>query len=118
MDTGRDDEPGEGCEAARRERLLGRVYAALEAKMAEIETRIARAREGAGEIASPADSERDVRTLNTLTRLIEKIALLSEAPGEAEGGTVVNREAEAIDAERMREQIAERIARLRRCETI
>jgi hypothetical protein len=106
-----------GSEAHRRKRMLDRIYAAMEGKMLEIETRLARNREEDSAPASAADNERDVRTLNTLTRMIEKITALG-TDRAARGDAETDPEAEAANAERLRNDIAERIARLRRSEEI
>lgn len=109
---------GEDGEARRRRQMLDRIHAAMEGKMLEIETRLARNREEACAVVSAADSERDIRALNTLTRMIEKISALEGMAGAAEGEGKTDPEAEARDADRLRDEIAERIARLRRSEEI
>jgi hypothetical protein len=50
--------------AARRDDIIARLYAALDRKMREIETRIERASHDDGEAMSAADCERDARTLS------------------------------------------------------
>lgn len=102
----------EDGEAHRRERMLDRIYAAMEGKMLEMETQLARNREEGCVPASAADNERDVRTLNTLTRMIEKITALGRDRA-ARGDAETDPEAEAANAERIREEIVERIMRLR-----
>ncbi len=97
----------------RRARLIARMYKALDRKMLEIEERIARAAEqgSQAEGLSPADSERDARTLNSLARLFEKLTGLDDALAASGNGTPNQAQSE-IDAEQLRRDIADRIARL------
>ncbi len=98
----------------RREEMVRRLYEALDGKMREIEGRISRAREReGGDEISPADSERDARTLNTLTRLFEKLTDL-DGRGDLEGvkENAADPAAKEIDADRFRREIADRLARM------
>ena len=88
--------------------ILDRLYAMVERKIDEIE-----ARSGTGEALTPADGERDVRAMNTLARMLEKLAVLGEGPAEGKDEISIDPKAETIDAERLRGEIADRIARLR-----
>ena len=98
----------------RRARLLARMYKALDQKLRGIEERDARAAENdslAGGL-SPVDSERDTRTLNSLARLFEKLTGLDDALAASGNGTPNLAQSE-IDAEQLRRDIADRLARLR-----
>lgn len=82
--------------------------------MNEIEDRMGRVQSGEGGTGlSPADSERDARTLNTLSRLLEKLTSLEEG-GEREDMKDKDADlaAREIDAEPFRQEIAERLARM------
>jgi hypothetical protein len=93
-----------------------RLMTALDRKMTQFENRIA-------EAGSAADSERDARTLNTLVRLFEKLKGLS-APAAKAGvrvATLARRapaaaastERRDYDADRLRNDLAQRLDRLR-----
>lgn len=106
-----DDAPGNGADFS--QEMIRRLRRALEYKLHDVEQRMERERRDGADAASAADQERDTRTLGALTRLLEKITALSEAADAARGARETDPKAEAADAERRREQIAERIARLR-----
>ncbi|MEJ2118421.1 MAG: hypothetical protein P8Y36_11245 [Alphaproteobacteria bacterium] len=106
--------------------LTQRLLIALDQKMTEFETRMA---EGAS--LSAADSERDARTLNTLVRLFDKLKSFGEKPGAAKksatpmtSGTPAAAASasaqpsasgnDAHDADRLRHELAQRLARLGR----
>lgn len=93
----------------RRGDIIARLYAALDRKMKEIEQRL-----DADDATGAADSERDARTLTSLARLYEKIVDLegAEEKSEQHGDT----SGEGHDADRQREEIAERLERLLRGE--
>jgi hypothetical protein len=94
-------------------RMAKRLVAALEVKMRRFEVRLAE-NDGA---SSAADGERDARTLNTLVRLFEKLKGL----GAVEGGNAPlaksadgqSNGAKPYDAERIRNQLAQRLECLR-----
>ena len=98
--------------ASRRGRVVARLYAALDQKMREIETRIERTSHIDGEAMSAADCERDARTLTTLAKLYEKICELEGAPDAGLKDGRASREEKEIDADRFRLQIAERLTRM------
>lgn len=96
-----------------RARTVARFYKALDYKLREVEKRIQRAASdgGCAEVFTPADSERDARTLGSLARLFEKVAELDGAGRTAGSGDVTSDPGpEEIDADRFRQEIAERIA--------
>lgn len=64
--------------------------------------------------ASAADSERDARTLNTLVRLFDKLKSLDEkAVRRSPVATAATPAAkDAIDADRLRCELAQRLAKL------
>ena len=98
----------------RRNRIVEDLFGLLERKMDEIKDRMDRMQSGEdGTDLSPADSERDARTLNTLSRLLEKLTTLE---GEGEHKNVKEKGADLaareIDAEPFRQEIAERLARM------
>jgi len=100
----------EEASGARRKRMVARLFKALEEKMTQMETRIARGRDGAEE--SAADSEREARALSALAGLYAKLVELDEAAG-AKGAEKRQSEA-ASDADQFREDLARRLKRLDR----
>jgi hypothetical protein len=103
--------------ALRRSRagLTKRLLSALDAKLAQLEHRMANST--ASETA--ADGERDARTLHTLLRMLERLREMGEAPGgkrrgrppQAAAGTMMD--IEPHDAERIRNDLAQRLEALR-----
>jgi hypothetical protein len=95
--------------------LTKRLLAALDTKMKQFESRMSES--AGGETA--ADGERDARTLNTLVRLFEKLKEI----GEVSGGEAAARSPNAMpgpaiglkpdDAERLRNDLAQRLESLR-----
>lgn len=99
----------EEASGARRRRMLARLFKALEEKMTQMEKRIARAREAAGD-ESAADSEREARALSALAGLYAKLVELDEDAG---GGEAEKLQSEAAgDADKFREDLARRLERL------
>lgn len=90
----------------RREDIIARLYAALDRKMKEIEDRLA----GEDEGMSAADSERDARTLTSLARLYEKLSEMEQASEKASTKGEVSQK--DMNADRQREEIAQRLERL------
>ncbi len=108
-----EDEVASGADGtSRRDGIIARLYAALDRKMREIETRIERASHVDGEGISAADCERDARTLTTLAKLYEKICEMEGATDAESNDGQVNQEAKEIDADRFRHDIAERLTRM------
>jgi hypothetical protein len=92
--------------------LARRLLSALEAKMTLFEARMAQG--AAAETA--ADSERDARTLNTLVRMFDKLTEIGMAGGADRSGAPGARatmELNAHDAGRLRDDLAQRLERLR-----
>ncbi len=89
-----------------RQALIARLYKALEKKMSEFESRQPNGAQTA------ADHERETRTLNTMVRLFERLAALEEkartddAASRDDGGVTA-------DARALREDLAQRLERLR-----
>ncbi len=109
------DEDETACRAdgaSRRVDIIDRLYAALDQKMQEIETRIERTSLVEGEEMSAADCERDARTLTTLAKLYEKICELEGAPGGRDDKAGIKWKDQEIDADRFRLQIAARLERM------
>ena len=108
-----EDEAASGADGtSRRDGIIARLYAALDQKMREIETRIEQASYVDGEAMSAADCERDARTLTNLAKLYEKICELEgKSDNESSDGRVSQEEKE-IDADRFRLQVAERLQRM------
>lgn len=100
----------EEASGARRKRMVARLFKALEEKMTQMETRIARGRAGGAE-ESAADSEREARALSALAGLYAKLVELDEAG--AKGAAKRQNEA-AGDADQFREDLARRLKRLDR----
>lgn len=90
-----------------RSSMVERLFKAMDRKLSAIEDRIA-----CGEDATPADSERTTRAINTLVRSLEKLteyeAKLSKRAGRRNG----QRAGAQNDPERRREELAQRIQRL------
>lgn len=96
-----------GDRQAPRHSMVERLFQAMDTKLSAIEDRIAN-----GEDATPADSERTTRAINTLVRSLEKLteyeAKLSKTAGRRHG----KRAGAGNDPERRREELARRIQRL------
>ena len=111
-----EDEPASciagAVSAARSASIITRLYAALDQKMREIETRIEQASQTGFDACSAADSERDARTLTTLAKLYEKISEMEAASELVSSKERISQEAMESDADRFREDIANRLARM------
>lgn len=95
--------------SAARRAMVERLFDAMDKKLSAIERRI----EGGGD-ATPADSERTTRALNTLVRSLEKLA---DYEGKISNAKVAGRKngkrrKDADDPERRRHELAGRIERL------
>ncbi|MDJ0514452.1 MAG: hypothetical protein QNJ62_13505 [Methyloceanibacter sp.] len=106
--------PGKGLPPTptekRRGRIVTRLYNLLDAKMSEIETRMAGSD---GRPQSAAEAEREARSLNTLARLYEKLVEMDEAKGaRGEGGNAKTQIQDGANADRLRRDLAGRLARL------
>ncbi|MCB1522117.1 MAG: hypothetical protein KDJ37_16325 [Hyphomicrobiaceae bacterium] len=95
-------------------RIVARLFAAVDAKLAVIEQQLA-----LGEDASPADSERTTRALNSLIRSFEKLSQYERqsAKSKSSKSSDVKRgrtheSSEWATSERRREELASRIQRL------
>ena len=87
--------------------MPNRLLRALDMKMTQLENRMA----ANAEPASAADFERNVRTLNTLVGLFEK--LKKQAETDAADTKNADGEKSALqDADELRRQLAERLKRL------
>jgi len=94
-----------GAGPARTERLVGRLFSALERQMSEIELRL----NGSARDRDAAMRERDARTLSSLVRTLEKLrALDAAAPNAGTAADARNLEPESVV--RMRQAIARRLA--------
>jgi hypothetical protein len=108
----RDGEPPTPT-AKRRGRMVRRLFAVLDTKIAELEARMT----GEDRAQSAADAERDARALTALARLYAKLVEMDEG-GAAAGaggraGTGSQRtEKDGDDADRLRRDLADRLARL------
>jgi hypothetical protein len=98
------EEPAAGAGRARTERLLGRLFKALERQMSEIERRLI----GSARNRDAAARERDARTLSSLVRTLEKLCALDAAPNPGTAAETRNLEPETVA--RMRQAIARRLA--------
>ncbi len=103
------------------ERLIARLYGAIDTKLARLEARLSED----GPVSS-ADSEREARELSNMIRSFEKVTAVAgdldkrrgkrgKSGAAGDGGADVER---AADAERMRNEIAERLERLHRSGTL
>ncbi|MCB1493035.1 MAG: hypothetical protein KDJ77_14765 [Rhodobiaceae bacterium] len=87
---------------------IARLYEALDSQMADVQRRLAEA-EGADGASQAGDRERDARTLATLARTLEKLnAMAPETPEQEADDTAPD------DIEAFREELARRLAELRR----
>jgi hypothetical protein len=94
----------------RRARMVRRLFAVLDAKIAELEARMT----GDDRAQNAADAERDARSLTALARLYAKLVEMDEGSG---GGGATGSQAnmkDGDDADRLRRDLADRLARLRR----
>jgi len=106
----------EPAPTGRRALMVARLYKVLEDKMRALEDRIARSATGAGGgvFDSPIDGERDARTLNALVRLFAKLNEMEDGGRAASASPHLTDYGAAYeDAERLRRDIASRLARLR-----
>ncbi len=90
--------------------IITRLYAALDQKMREIETRIERASQVGSQESSAADCERDARTLTTLAKLYEKICEMEEASDTFSSDERISQKALESYADLFRHDIAKRVA--------
>lgn len=95
--------------AVRRAPLLDRLFRSVKEKMTQIEAEDARARD---EGRSPAEGERSARTLAALGRLYDKLTEVDVRTRKAAGPE--RKDIIDDDAERLRQELAERFDRLRR----
>lgn len=94
----------------RRLRIVTRLYNLLEAKMSEFERRM---EEAGGRPQSPAEAERDARSLNALARLYATLADIDAArETRAAGLKKPNDRKDGAHADRLRRDLAGRLARL------
>jgi hypothetical protein len=102
---------GRKAKAVSRRQIVARLFRALDEKMRQIEERI---EAGAGEAQSAADAEKDARALSALAGLYGKLVELDEAAKRKSGRSgKTNRSEAAGDADRLREDLARRLGRLR-----
>ncbi len=97
------------CQSSREVELAHRLLLALDKQMTEFESRRA---QGA---SSPADSDRDARTLTTLVRMFDRLKALGAKPAGS-GKTAKPAAAKgkpAHDADRLRNELAQRLEKLR-----
>jgi hypothetical protein len=95
----------------RRGRLTKRLYAVLDAKLTELELRMAERKDGP---QSAADTERDTRTIVVIMQTTTKLAALEDAARAANKNANTNGARIDDDADRLRRDLADRLARLRR----
>lgn len=103
--------PRSTADQLRRRNLARRLYLIIDAKLREIETRMHQAESGAAP-QSAADTERDMRNLNSVLTIYTKLVELDEKAkqaGSEKQGTVGSE-----DAEQLRRDLARRIERLNR----
>ena len=98
--------------AVRSAGIITRLYAALDQKMREIESRIEQTSQAGSDGCSAADSERDARTLTTLAKLYEKICEMEAASDNAAGDEQISHEAMESNADDFRHDIAKRLTRM------
>lgn len=108
------DLSGPNGEDLRRKRIVARLFTVLDHKMALLEARMANAIDRASP-ESAADTERDARTMTTLMQIYTKLAAFDDA-AQAKGGGSESRDGARRDddADRLRRDLADRLARLDR----
>ncbi|MEM1371639.1 MAG: hypothetical protein AAGG72_05365 [Pseudomonadota bacterium] len=98
---------------ASRRGLVKRIYRAIDTKLRLLEARLDQREE-----QSPSDSEREMRELSSMIRGFEKVTAVaddmeqSQSRRAKQGAPERDQSSAGTDAERMREEIAERIERL------
>jgi hypothetical protein len=102
----------DALEHRRRAQLLRRLFRALEARLTEIEKRMAKAE--ADGTASAADAERDMRSLSAITSVYAKAIELEEQMRKSQAGKGSNTDASgrSEDADHLRRDLALRLDRL------
>ena len=93
----------------RRARMVKRLFAALEAKIAALEARMTNTNDSGHE--SAADVERDTRSLNTLAQLYAKLVALDDTNDRSGPPSPTK---DNTDADGLRRDLADRLARLDR----
>lgn len=91
--------------------IIERIYDVTDAKLAAIESRIMSAT-----VLKPADAERESREIASILKTIEKLKELSDAFARPSDGRSAGKPADAAlanDAERLRQDLADRFARLK-----
>ncbi len=106
--------PARGIRERRLAKMARRLFRVLDARLTEIEERMAKA--GANGEASAADAERDMRSLSALARLYAKLVELDEAARKADAGKGSDTPAtpRSDDADHFRRDLALRLQRLDR----
>ena len=94
----------------RRARMVKRLFAVLEAKIAALEARMTNTNESGPE-PSAADVERDTRSLNTLAQLYAKLVALDDTNDRSGPASPTK---DDNDADRLRRDLADRLATLDR----
>ena len=98
----------------RRRQMVQRLFQVLDAKLTEIEERMAAGQSGEA-TATAADAERDARSLAALARLYAKLVELDEAAKQGGRGSKEESAKETSeDADRLRQDLALRLERLDR----
>ena len=96
----------------RRRQMVQRLFQVLDAKLTEIEKRMAAMQSGEA-TASAADAERDARSLGALARVYAKLVELDEAAKQGgHGSTQESAKERSEDADRLRQDLALRLKRL------
>ncbi len=101
----------------RKRKMIERLFQVLDAKMRELEERMAARDQDLSVPQSAADAERDARSLNALARLYAKLVELDEAAkqsGAGEGRETRGAKGRDEDADRLRQDLALRLKRLDR----
>jgi hypothetical protein len=100
--------PRATAKQVRRHALALRLFKVIDAKLQEIETRMQQAEASAAPL-SAADTERDVRSVTSLTGVYTKLVELDKQAGSETQGAVGSE-----DAEHLRRELALRLERLHR----
>lgn len=89
--------------------LEKRLYQVMIRKLAKLEERTE-----SGQAVSPADNEREMREFGTMIRGFEKVKEIGAGDGNSGESGIRSPLGAAVDTERMRQEIADRLERLHR----
>jgi hypothetical protein len=98
----------------RRSEMVRRLFEVLDTKLKLLEERMAEAQAEGAAPQSAADTERDVRSLNSLMQVYAKLVALDEAASKDGKGSDTDAATRSDDADQLRRDLALRLERLNR----